>query len=109
MGKNMTRYKKNSRKQLVTQIGGEYLGMSFNIDNKKYDFIECINNISVPCKVVWGSNDVDSKEYCFMDSKKQDYISEEYMIESKHHLFSYESISNVITETINFFTQNSTN
>lgn len=106
MGKNMTRYKKNSRKQLVTQIGGEYLGMSFNIDNKKYDFIEYMKAISVPCKVVWGSKDVDSKEYVFLNLKKQDYISEEFMIESKHHLFSYSSISLVITETMKFLKKN---
>lgn len=100
MGRNMTRYKKNRYGQLVTQIGGEYLGMLYNRDNRKFNFTELFQNVDVPKKYVWGDNDMDSFEYQYVSKNEMDAKS--FLLSSKHHLFSYESINAVINATINF-------
>lgn len=102
MGRNMTRYKKNFHRQLVTQIGGEYLGMSFNIDNKKYDFLKDFHNISYPIKVIWGTQDIVSPEYQYIEKMEKDISVESYLIDSEHHLFSYRLLEIVIRETVNY-------
>ena len=100
MGRNMTRYKKNRYGQLVTQIGGEYLGMGYNRDNRKYNFLELFKNIDIPKKYVWGDNDMDSFEYQYVTENEKS--AESFCLSSKHHLFSYESIDAVINATVNF-------
>jgi len=100
MGRNMTRYKKNRYGQLVTQIGGEYLGMQYNCDNRKFDFSDLFQKMDVLKKYVWGDYDMDSTEYQYVSENEKDARS--FCLSSKHHLFSYESINEVINATINF-------
>lgn len=100
MRKNMTRYKKNKQGQLATQIGGEYLGMQYNIDNKKYDFKTEFSKIDVPRKFIWGIHDIDSAEYKYINALEDNVMNENFTIESDHHLFSYESLGVVIRKTI---------
>lgn len=100
MGRNMTRYKKNRYGQLVTQIGGEYLGMQYNRDNRKFNFSDLFQKVDVPKKYVWGEHDMDSTEYKYVSENEKDARS--CCLSSKHHLFSYESLNEVINATINF-------
>jgi|GEM_PF-3258340 len=89
---NNTRFTKNSRGEFVTQIGGENLGIGYNRDNKKYNFKEEFDNITIPLSFIWGSRDIDTEEFQYIESLKQNAMIQVFTVDSDHHLFSYDQL-----------------
>lgn len=100
--KNNTRFSKNSRGEFVTQIGGENLGIAYNRDNKKYNFKEEFDKITIPLSFIWGSRDIDTEEFQYIEHSKKNEMTQVFTVDSDHHLFSYEQLEDIHEITLNW-------
>ena len=90
------KYRKNAKGEYVTQIGGEYIGLNYSIDNKKYNFKEAFESIQKPLCMIWGKHDIVSEEYQYIHRESgTKLLIQNLILDSTHHLFSYESLEDV--------------
>ena len=93
----LPKYTKNIRGELVTQAGGEYLGMNYVIDSKKYDFKDMFIHMDSPISVIWGSTDIHGEDYEFISGCS--HIEQTEIITTRHHLFSYDIMDEIFEKT----------
>ena len=93
----MPKYIKNTHGVLVTQYGGDFLGLNYVVDGRKYDFVDMYKNMESIVKIIWGSPDSGGEDYTIINSINKHEHSE--TIHTRHHLFSYSDMDDLFEKT----------
>lgn len=91
-----TRYIKRKNGNYVTQIGGEYLGIKYLQDKKRYSPKEEFDNVDKHQLFIWSKGGTKSNEYEYAKDVKKNH----QIIDTEGHLFSYDKMTEVFLHTI---------